>query len=53
MEEKGEREGEEEVDICSGRGRMEERKREWKGGQRLAAGGLKTGAPARDRPEER
>lgn len=30
MEEKGEREGEEEIDICSGRRRMEKRKRERK-----------------------
>lgn len=44
-----EREGEEEVDICSGRRRTGKRKREWKGAQRLVNGRFKTGPPARNR----
>ena len=36
------------MDICPGRRRMEQRKREWKGAQRLVNGRFKTGPPARD-----
>lgn len=41
------REGEEEIDICSGRRRMEKGKREWKRGRDWFNGRFKTGPPAR------
>lgn len=49
----GEREGEEEMDICPGRRRMEKRKGSGNGAQRLVNGRFKTRTPARDWTEER